>query len=67
MYDFSAAVLDRYRQEHGATLAGWLVAYRIEDGGAHLFQRIAGNCFSILGLRILELLGFLRRRGQDAG
>ena len=38
-------------------------AYRLEDGGAQLFSRVEGDLFTILGLPLLELLGFLRTRG----
>ena len=44
--------------------------YRLEDGGAQLFSRVDGDLFTIVGLPLLELLGFLRtprdRRGMTA-
>jgi septum formation protein len=35
-------------------------AYQLEGLGVHLFERIHGDHFTILGLPLLELLGFLR-------
>ena len=41
----------------------WSVGgYRIEGLGAQLFERIEGSHFAILGLPLLPLLAFLRRR-----
>jgi septum formation protein len=38
-------------------------AYQLEGLGVHLFDRIEGDHFTILGLPLLPLLGFLRSRG----
>ena len=38
-------------------------AYRLEGYGVHLFDRIEGEHSTILGLPLLELLGFLRQYG----
>lgn len=38
-------------------------AYRLEGRGIQLFERIDGDFFTILGLPILPLLGFLRQHG----
>ena len=35
-------------------------AYQLEGLGIHLFERIEGDHFTILGLPLLELLAFLR-------
>jgi nucleoside triphosphate pyrophosphatase len=37
-------------------------AYQLEGLGVHLFERIEGDHFTILGLPLLPLLGFLRSR-----
>ena len=38
-------------------------AYQLEGLGVHLFERIEGDHFTILGLPLLPLLDFFRRRG----
>jgi septum formation protein len=38
-------------------------AYRLEGLGIHLFERIEGDHFTILGLPLLPLLAFLRGQG----
>ena len=63
MRPFSDAFLDAYLAEHGRDLLASVGAYRLEDGGAQLFSRVQGDLFTILGLPLLELLGFLRTRG----
>ena len=57
--DFLEAYLDAVSD---VALAG-PGAYRIEGPGAQLFERIEGDHFTILGLPLLPLLAFLRRRG----
>lgn len=37
-------------------------AYQLEGRGSQLFERVQGDFFSILGLPLLPLLGFLRHR-----
>jgi len=45
--------------------AFWSVgAYQIEGPGAQLFTRVEGDHFTVLGLPLLPLLDFLRRRGM---
>ena len=38
-------------------------AYQLEGVGAQLFSRVEGDYFTVLGLPLLEVLGFLRTRG----
>lgn len=42
-------------------------AYRLEGLGAHLFDRIEGDFFTILGLPLMPLLAALRREGAIEG
>jgi septum formation protein len=41
--------------------------YQLEGLGSHLFERIEGDYFTILGLPLFALLSFLRREGCLAG
>jgi len=42
-------------------------SYQIEGAGMHLFSRIDGCHFTILGLPLLEITGFLRGHGLTLG
>jgi septum formation protein len=67
MRDFSDAFLDEYLAAEGGEVLGSVGAYRLEGRGVQLFAAIEGDYFSILGLPLLGLIGFLRRRGVVAG
>lgn len=41
--------------------------YQLEEEGVRLFSRIEGDYFNVLGLPLIELLGFLTVRGDIAG
>jgi septum formation protein len=62
MRNFSDVFIDEYLAGEGAALLGSVGAYRLEGKGAQLFDRIEGDYFAVLGLPLLELLGFLRDR-----
>jgi septum formation protein len=63
MREFSDAFLDAYIAAEGKNILGSVGAYRLEGRGAQLFELIEGDNFAILGLPLLELLGFLRNTG----
>jgi septum formation protein len=63
MRDFSDGFLDRYLAECGPRLCQAAGAYQIEGRGIQLFERVAGDHFTIVGLPLVPLLAELRARG----
>lgn len=62
MRDFSDGFIGRYLEAVGEDALLSVGAYQLEGRGAQLFERVDGDFFSILGLPLLPLLGFLRHR-----
>jgi septum formation protein len=56
---FIASYLDAAGPDACASVGG----YQLEGLGAQLFERVDGDFFTILGLPLLPLLGFLRANG----
>ncbi len=63
MRPLSQEFLDRYLDAIGDDVLETVGAYHIERLGPHLFTRIEGDHFSILGLPMLQTLAFLRDQG----
>ena len=63
MREFSDGFLDQYLLEQGNGVLSSVGCYKIEEAGAQLFSHIQGDYFTILGIPLLEVLGFLRTRG----
>jgi septum formation protein len=55
--------LEGYLDEAGEVVASSVGAYQLEGLGVHLFERVDGDHFTILGLPLLPLLAFLRSEG----
>jgi septum formation protein len=61
MRPMSEAELAAYLDAAGEKVTTSVGAYQLEGLGIHLFERIEGDHFTILGLPLLPLLAFLRR------
>jgi septum formation protein len=60
MRQLGEADIDAYLGEAGRAVTSSVGAYQLEGLGVHLFERIEGDHFTILGLPLLQLLAFLR-------
>ena len=60
MRPLSDAAIADYLDQAGDAVTASVGAYQLEGLGVHLFDRIEGDHFTILGLPLLPLLGFLR-------
>ncbi|MDE5457518.1 septum formation inhibitor Maf [Bradyrhizobium sp. CSA112] len=56
--------IEAYLDQAGQAVTTSVGAYQLEGLGVHLFERIEGDHFTILGLPLLPLLAFLRGEGQ---
>lgn len=63
MRDVSDRFIDDYLDMMGDTALASVGGYQLEGIGVHLFERVEGDYFTILGLPLLQLLAFLRREG----
>jgi len=60
MRRLTPAEIEAYLDEAGEAVTSSVGAYQLEGLGVHLFERIDGDHFTILGLPLLPLLAFLR-------
>lgn len=63
MRDLSDAQIEAYLDLAGDAVTASVGGYQLEGAGVHLFETIEGDYFTILGLPLLPLLGFLRGLG----
>jgi septum formation protein len=64
MRPFSDGFLSDYLDNYGQAALSSVGCYQYEGAGAHLFDRVEGDYFAILGLPLLEVLSFLRQHGE---
>jgi septum formation protein len=63
MRDISDRFIDDYLEMAGDLALASVGAYQLEGIGVHLFERVEGDYFTILGLPLLPLLAYLRSAG----
>jgi septum formation protein len=61
---FSDAFLETYLDAEWPAIAGCVGCFRIEGPGVQLFSRLEGSQFTILGMPLLPVLGWLRDIGE---
>lgn len=60
MRNFSDKFLDDYLEAAGPSVLESVGGYQLEKLGIHLFERVEGDYFTILGMPLLSLLDFFR-------
>ena len=55
--------VEAYLDVEWPAIAGCVGCYRVEGPGVQLFDRIEGSQFTVLGMPLLPVLGYLRERG----
>lgn len=66
MRDYSPEFVGQYLAQVGEQVCSSVGAYQLEGPGIQLFEKIEGSYFTILGLPLLPLLGFLRSQDYIA-
>ena len=64
---FSDAYLEGYVARNWDEIRYCVGAYKLEEEGARLFEAIDGDYFHVLGLPLLEIIGFLISEGVIEG
>jgi len=63
MRNISDRFLENYLDMAGEAALASVGGYQLEGIGIHLFERVDGDYFTVLGLPLLPLLNFLRQNG----
>ena len=61
---FSDTWLEGYLARNGPAVLSAVGGYHLEAEGSQLFERIDGDYFTVLGLPLLDVLAYLRDRGE---
>ena len=59
----SYTFIEAYLDAEWPAVAGCVGCYRVEGPGVQLFDKVEGSHFTVLGLPLLPVLGYLRERG----
>lgn len=60
----SEVFIETYLDAEWPAIAGCVGCFRVEGPGVQLFERIEGSQFTVLGLPLLNVLDYLRVRGE---
>ena len=60
----SHSFIQAYLDAEWPAVGGCVGVFRIEGPGVQLFDRIEGSHFTVLGLPLIPVLGYLRERGE---
>ncbi|MDG1530580.1 MAG: Maf family protein [Paracoccaceae bacterium] len=63
MRNFSDQYLLQYVERNWPEISYCVGGYQLENEGARLFHRVEGDYFTVLGLPLIEVLGYLTERG----
>lgn len=66
MRDISDSYLEDYLDRNWESVRSSVGAYKLEEEGSRLFSAVSGDYFTVLGLPLLPLLGYLGDRGLIA-
>lgn len=64
MRNFSERYLDAYLARNWESVRRAVGGYKLEEEGVRLFSRIDGDYFNVLGLPLVEILGYLSISGD---
>ncbi|MDG5488655.1 Maf family protein [Sphingomonas sp. BGYR3] len=64
MRPLSEVFIQGYLDAEWPAIAGCVGCYRMEGPGVQLFARVQGSHFTILGMPMLQILDYLRTRGE---
>lgn len=64
MRDFSDEYLEDYLTRNGTDVLDSVGGYKLESEGVRLFSSVEGDYFTVLGLPLVALLGYLGQRGM---
>jgi septum formation protein len=60
----SHSFIEHYLDAEWPAVAGCVGVFRIEGPGVQLFDRVEGSHFTVLGLPLIPVLGYVRTRGR---
>lgn len=63
----SYSFIEAYLDAEWPAIAGCVGCFRIEGPGVQLFTKVEGDHFTVLGMPLMPVLGYLRTRGVMAG